>query len=453
MAARLQAAGTGSVHIPDVSPRSHRSWTVTPENRNLSRDAAPVSHRLTGRPGSATIARFRRPVDFLGGGSLGSPVMSTVELVPLSRSARDVDRFLKMPYRIYGPESLWVAPLLYDLKKVFTSANPLFEHAEMQLWVARRDGVDVGRIAGILDHQHNRVQPVPAAFFGFFECVHDPTVSRLLLAAAADWARARGLGRLLGPMNPTSNDECGLLVDGFDSPPAFMMPYNPPYYADLLLAEGFRKAKDLLAFFIDLAESPLDRFNRIAEKTRRRNPELKFRAVQRRTLREDLVKVKEVYNTAWEDNWGFVPMTDGEINFMADRLKPLLVEGLVWLVEDPQGPVAFMLAMPDFNEALKPLRGRLLTPRILNFLPYALGWKGTRHCRVITLGVKADYRGRGLEAVMLAEGFKTGFRLGFKSAEASWILEDNLPMCRFMEIFGGRVYKTYRLYERELPAG
>ena len=376
---------------------------------------------------------------------------AATEIVPLARSSREVRRFLDVPYGIYGPESPWVAPLLFDLKKVFTSANPLFEHAEMQLWVARRGATDVGRIAAILDHEHNRVQSVAAAFFGFFECINDPAVSHALLAAASGWAQARGLRRMLGPMNPTTNDECGLLVEAFDSSPAFMMPYNPPYYADLLLAEGFRKAKDLLAFFIDLAESPLDRFNRVAEKTRRRNPELVFRPVRRKTLGADLAKVKEVYNTAWEDNWGFVPMTDGEINFMAARLKPLLVEGLVWLVESPAGPVAFMLAMPDFNEALKPLRGHLLTPQIMHFLPYALGWKGTRHCRVITMGVKEEYRGRGLEAVMLAEGFKTGFRLGFKSAEASWVLEDNLPMCRFMEIFGGRVYKTYRLYERDVP--
>jgi hypothetical protein len=377
---------------------------------------------------------------------------AATEIVPLSRSSRDVRRFLNVPYGIYAPDSPWVAPLLFDLKKVFTNTNPLFEHAEMQLWVARRGATDVGRIAAILDREHNRVQSVAAAFFGFFESINDPAVSGALLAAASGWARARGLGRMLGPMNPTTNDECGLLVDAFDSPPAFMMPYNPPYYADLLLADGFRKAKDLLAFYIDLAESPLDRFNRVAEKTRRRNPELVFRPVRRKTLGADLAKVKEVYNTAWEDNWGFVPMTDGEINFMAARLKPLLVEGLVWLVESPSGPVAFMLAMPDFNEALKPLRGHLLTPQIMHFLPYALGWKGTRHCRVITMGVKAEYRGRGLEAVMLAEGFKTGFRLGFKSAEASWVLEDNLPMCRFMEIFGGRVYKTYRLYERDVPA-
>jgi GNAT superfamily N-acetyltransferase len=375
---------------------------------------------------------------------------SAVQIQPLARDRRGIRRFIRLAYALYPPDSLWVAPLEMDLAKVFTDANPLFEHAEMQLWIARRDGRDVGRIAGIWDRHYTRRHAVPTAFFGFFESVPDPAVSGALLGAVNDWARARGLTRLLGPMNPTNNDECGLLVDGFHEPPAFMMPYNPPEYARLIEADGFRKARDLLAFFIDLAEAPLDRLHRLAEKTRQRCPEVRFRPVRRRTLATDLALIKDVYNAAWEDNWGFVPMTDAEINFMAARLKPLLAEGLVWLAEAPDGPVGFLLAMPDYNEALRPLRGRLLTPRLLHALPYLLGWRGTRNCRVLTLGVKKTYRGRGLEAVMLAEGFKTGFQLGFKTAEASWVLEDNVPMCRFMQIFGGRVSKTYRLYEREV---
>ena len=375
---------------------------------------------------------------------------SVLEIVPVARTGRGVSRFLAVPYGIYGNDPNWVAPLLFDLKKVFTDANPLFGHAEMHLWVARRDGADVGRIAAILDHQHNRVQKDSAVFFGFYECPNDAAVSEALFGAVLNWARTKGLRRVLGPMNPTTNDECGLLVDGFDSPPAFMMTYNPRYYVDLVAAAGFRKVKDLVAFYLDLAEAPLERLGRIAEKTRKRNPELTFRPILRKTLTADLTKVKEVYNAAWEDNWGFVPMTDAEIDFMAARLKPLLAEGLVWLVESPAEPVAFMLAIPDFNEPLKPLRGRLLSWQLPRFLPYALGWRSPRQCRVITLGVKERYRTRGLEAVMLTEGFKVGFRLGFRGAEASWVLEDNVAMCRMISAFGARIYKTYRLYEREV---
>lgn len=376
--------------------------------------------------------------------------MSSVEILPLTRRPKDALRFLKVGYRVYRDDPQWVAPLLFDLKKVFSDANPFFEHAEMQLWVARRDGRDVGRIAAILDHQFNRVQNDQAAFFGFFECVNEPAASGALFGAVFTWARQKGLRRVVGPMNPSSNDECGLLVEGFDSPPVFMMPYNPRYYVELLATESFTKAKDLLAYWIDLATADFSQLGRIADKCRKRNPDLAFRPVRRRTLNADLARIKEVYNQAWEDNWGFVPMTDAEINFMADRLKSLLVEGLVWLVESPQEPVAFLLAIPDFNEGLKPLEGRLLTPRVLGFLPYALGWRVPSVCRVIILGVKAGYRARGLEAVMLVEGLKTGARLGFRAAEASWVLEDNVKMRRVIEAFGARVHKVYRLYERTL---
>jgi len=371
-----------------------------------------------------------------------------IQIVPLSRNSREVRRFLKVSYGIYRDDPNWVAPLLMDLKKVFTDANPLFEHAVMQLWVATRRGRDVGRIAGIIDRNYNRIATDPAVFFGFFESVDDPAVSCRLFEAVAGWARQAGLPRLLGPMNPTTNDECGLLVEGFDSPPVFMMTYNPRYYVPLVEAAGFRKTKDLLAFYMDLAKIPMDRLGRIAGKIKARNPELAFRAVRRKTLQQDLVKVKEVYNAAWEDNWGFVPMTDAEMDFMAARLKPLLMEGLVWLAEAGGEPVGFLLALPDYNVALQPLRGRLLTPKLLGFIPYLLGWKCPPRTRVITLGMKENYRSKGLESALLIEGLKVGIAAGVTESEASWILEDNVQMRRVLEAIGGRVYKTYRLYER-----
>ena len=377
--------------------------------------------------------------------------MSTdIQIVPLSRNPRDVMRFLKVSYRIYRDDPNWVAPLLMDLKKVFTDANPLFEHAVMQLWVATRAGQDVGRIAGIIDRNHNHVAKDPAAFFGFFESVDDPAVSRRLFEAVSGWTRQAGLPRLLGPMNPTTNDECGLLVEGFDSPPVIMMTYNPRYYVTLVEAAGFRKSKDLLAFHMDLAKIPMDRLARIAAKIKQRNPNLALRPVRRKTLAQDLAKVKEVYNAAWEDNWGFVPMTDAEVDFMAARLKPLLMEGLIWLVEAGTEPVGFLLALPDYNIALKPLQGRLLTPKVLGFIPYLLGWKCPPRTRVITLGMKREYRGKGLESAMLIEGLRVGIKAGVTESEASWILEDNVMMCRMLEAIGGRPYKTYRLYERQI---
>ncbi|HEY5913413.1 MAG TPA: GNAT family N-acetyltransferase [Verrucomicrobiae bacterium] len=374
--------------------------------------------------------------------------MNEVEIVPLSRSARDVSRFLNLSYRIYDQDPLWVAPLLMDVKKVFTDANPLFQHASAQLWMATRDGQDVGRIAGIIDEHFTKSEAEPAAFFGFWESVNDSAVSHALFGAAADWARNKGMKRLMGPMNPTTNDECGLLTEGFESAPVFMMTYNPRYYVDLIDGEGFHKVKDLLAFIIDLAGIPMDRLRRIAAKVRARNPNIQFRPVLRRTLTQDIARIKDVYNVAWQDNWGFVPMTDAEVDFLAERLKPLLMEGLIWLAEVGEEPVGFLLAVPDFNIALQPLKGRLLSPKVVGFLPYLFGWKRLPRTRVITLGVKEKYRGKGLETAMLIEGLKTGFDSGVRESEASWILEDNVMMCRMLEAIGGRVYKKYRIYEK-----
>jgi GNAT superfamily N-acetyltransferase len=372
------------------------------------------------------------------------------QIVELSRRSPDVRRFLKVAYPIYEGDPHWVAPLLMDVEKVFTDANPLFGHAEMKLWVAVRDGRDVGRIAGVIDQHHLQYHHDGAAFWGFFETVDDPAVSEQLFNTVRAWARAKNCQQLLGPMNPTTNDECGLLVDGFNSPPVFMMTYNPRYYEDLIEGAGFQKARDLLAFYIDLAKCPMDRLGRVAEKVRSRNPGLVFRPVHRRALRNDLEKVKDIYNSAWAENWGFIPMTDPEVDFLASRLKPLFCEGLVWLTEDAGAPVGFLLAIPDYNVAMQPLRGHLISPGLVRALPYFLGWKVPPIARVITLGVKTEHRGRGLESVMLYEGLQVGYRLGLQGAEASWILEENVPMRRMLEVFGARVYKTYRLYEGQV---
>lgn len=373
---------------------------------------------------------------------------STLEIIALTRQPRDVSRFLEMAYAVYGNDPHWVAPLLMDLAKVFGDANPLFQHAEAQLWVARREGRDIGRIAGIIDRSHNEVHGERTAFFGFFECVDDPSVSGKLFDVVSEWARGKGMNRVLGPMNPTTNDECGLLIEGFDSPPVFMMTYNPRYYLRLYEAAGCARAKDLLAFAFDIANGPTERFGRFMEKFKRREPELKIVPIAKKTLTEQLVKVKIVYNQAWEKNWGFVPMTDAEIDFMAERLKPLMTDGLAYVAETPTEPVGFLLAMPDFNEAFKPLRGRLLSPGMLSALPYFLGWKTPKYVRCLTLGVTAGYRGRGIEAAMLAACLAKTKAMGFQRGEASWILEDNTPVQRTIGLFGGEVYKRYRVYER-----
>lgn len=371
-----------------------------------------------------------------------------MKVVPLTRARRDVARFLAVPHGIYRGDPNWVAPLEDDLKKVFGEGNPLFEHAEMGLWVAESGGRDVGRIAGVLDRAHNEFHGERSAFFGFFESIDDPAVSRALFAEVERWAKERGMDRLLGPMNPTTNDECGLLVEGFDSPPVLMMTYNPQYYLRLYDDAGLVKAKDLLAYRVVLAPKPLERLSRLAAGFERRQPDLGVRPIRKKTLKADLTKVKEVYNAAWEDNWGFVPMTDGDIDFMAARLKPLLAEDLVLLAETPQEPVAFMMSLPDFNEAMKPLRGKLLTPKLLGFLSYLLGWKKPKMVRLITLGIKKSHRNRGIDAVMFFHSLQAMLSAGYRECEISWILEDNVMVQRPIALFEGEVYKRYRIYEK-----
>ncbi len=375
---------------------------------------------------------------------MGKPI----EIVSLPCEPAAVRRFFKLAHPIYAGDANWVAPLLMDMQKVFSPTNPLFQHAEMQLWVARRNGRDVGRVAGVIDRSHNSFHNEQTAFFGFFECVDDPDVCGALLATVTAWARQRGMTRILGPMNPTTNDECGLLVDGYDSPPTFMMTYNPPYYATLLEGARCTKAKDLLAFGFDIANGPKERFARFMQKFQKREPDMRIMPIARKTLTEQLAKVKAVYNQAWEKNWGFVPMTDAEIDFMAARLKPLLTDGLAFVAEKAGEPVGFLLAMPDYNQAFKHLRGSLVAPGLLRALPYFLGWRTPRYVRCLTLGVVGKYRNRGIEAAMLAEALTTSLNRGFVRGEASWILEDNEPVKRTIGLFGGEVYKRYRIYER-----
>ncbi|HAB16500.1 MAG TPA: N-acetyltransferase [Verrucomicrobiota bacterium] len=364
------------------------------------------------------------------------------------RQVADRRRFIRVAYDVYRHDRNWVAPLESELQGVLRPENPFYQHAHIQLWVVSQGGRDLGRIAAIEDAAHNQLHRERTAFFGFFECRREPAAAAALFAAATDWARARGLDRLRGPMNPSINDECGLLIEGFQSPPVLMMTYNPDYYVGLVEAAGFQKVKDLLAFRVAVSEAPAERLNRLRARFLARNPELSLRPVTFKTLTTDVPLIKQVYNEAWERNWGAVPLSDLEIDFLVERLKPLLREGLVWLTERRGQAVGFLLALPDFNVALQPLRGRLCSLGLLRAAPYVLGWRQPAGMRLVALGVRQEYRGRGIEAAMLAETLTASRRLGFAECEAGWVLEDNTAVRRVIAVFGGRPYKTYRLYER-----
>ncbi|MGH9368917.1 MAG: N-acetyltransferase, partial [Thermoanaerobaculia bacterium] len=319
----------------------------------------------------------------------------------------------------------------------------------------RRDGRDVGRIAAILDRSHNEFHGEKTGFFGYFESVDDPEAARLLFEAASLWARERKMRVLRGPASPSLNDEAGLLVDGFDSPPVVMMTYNPRYYPALYERAGFRKAKDLLAYWFEIGPKPLERFTRINERVRRNERSFRIHKISRGSLKVDLPRVREVYNAAWEKNWGFVPMTSEEMDFMAMRLKPLLVKEFALLGEFVRAdgsaePAAFMLTLPDYNRAMAPLKGRLMP---IGWLKFLFGIRRIRTVRVLTLGVKKQYRSRGLQSLLFEQSLRTALARGYTGCEVSWLLEDNELMIRGMKLWGGKVYKTYRMYEKSLEPG
>lgn len=373
----------------------------------------------------------------------------SVHLIPLTRQTADLRRFWQVALATSGRHPLWVAPLFDEFEAVLGSRNPFWQRASIALWVVQRGGVDVGRIAAIHDPEHARLHGGQTGFFGFFESEPDPAVARLLMDAAVEWLRSRGLQTVQGPFSPNINEECGLLVEGFDASPSLMTAHNPPEYPGLLEGLGFRRTKDLVAFEIRLEDSPAARLNRFRDAVVRRSS-VKWRPVTRRSLTADLPAIRWIYNEAWEHNWGAVPMNPEELDFLVQRLRPLLVDGLVWLAECRGEPAGLLVSLPDLNPQLRPLRGRLLTPHAVEALPYLLGWRRPERFRLLVLGVRERFRGRGIEAAMFAETLQRARRLGFQRCEASWVLEDNEPVHRLAGLFQGKIHRRFRIYQREL---
>lgn len=379
--------------------------------------------------------------------SAGSSALTLQPVAPVPAQLR---AFARVQHDLAPPHPQAVLPLLVEVEKVLSDANPFWARAGRALWIALRHGRPVGRVAAILDPLHESLHGERCAFFGFFESIDDPAVARALLDAAAAWARSVGAQRLRGPLNPNLNEECGLLVEGFHLPNAVMMPHNPSFYPRLVESSGLAKAKDLVAFDILVANSPAERLQRIRHVVQRRFQGLSLRPVTRANLRSLLPQLTHVYNAAWERNWSAIPMSPAEIRFLADRLAPLLVEGLVWLALLEGQPVGLLLMVPDINPALRPLRGRLLSPALFRALPTLLGWRLPRRFRLIALGVTAPHRRRGLEGWLFAEGVEAARRHGFTECEASWVLEDNLPVHQLAAQFHGTITRRYRIYDRTL---
>jgi GNAT superfamily N-acetyltransferase len=352
--------------------------------------------------------------------------------------------FIELPYSLHRGQSHWVPPLRIAVKELLDrKKHPFYRDAEAEFFLARRNGNVVGRIAAIIDRAHNRFHQEEAGFFGFFECHDDPVAASALLDASRRWAGARGAKFLRGPVSPSTNYECGLLVDGFDSDPMVMMPYNPPHYATLLEQAGLRKVKDLFAYLSNANTISMAKIDRVADKVLSQTG-VRIRPIDMKNFQADVERVWEIYNVAWERNWGFVPMSREEFLLMGKEMKQILKPDLVLVGEVDGRMVGFALALPDVNQALKPAGGRLLPTGLIKILYYQ---RLIRSVRVLALGVVEEYRASGLAAGFYATLVRNARRLGFGDCEMSWILEDNVLMNRSLEVMGARRYKTYRLYE------
>lgn len=355
--------------------------------------------------------------------------------------------FIRFPWQIYQGDPHWVPPVIKDQLHKFDPAHPFRAHSEMTLLLAHRGGKVVGRIAGIIDHHYVEFHQEKVGFFGFFESIPDEEVAGALLSKVASWLNEKGMEKMAGPMNPSTNDECGLLVEGFDGSPCLMMPYNPRFYPSCLETFGLKKRMDLYAYLIQKETFHLARLDRITDRLKKKEPQLSLRPIELRHFNEELKIVKEIYNQAWSKNWGFVPMTDEEINQAAKELKPLVVPELILFAYWGKDPVAFSVSLPDYYAVLKHLNGKIGLLGMIKFLYYS---RKIDKIRVMLLGVKHDFQRRGVEGLLYIETFKTGIRKGYRSAECSWILEENVLMQHGIEAMGGKHYKTYRIYEMPL---
>jgi GNAT superfamily N-acetyltransferase len=366
-----------------------------------------------------------------------------LRIVPVDDD-RALRRFIRLPWRIYRGNSCWVPPLLAEQRRTLSPAhNPFFQHSHARLFLAERGGETVARIAAIENRRHLEVYADGTGFFGFFECVDDLQAARALVGAAADWVRERGLARLRGPTSFTINDECGLLLDAFDRPPVLLMPYNPPYYPALLEACGFEKAQDLLAYRYDvLPETPP---GLVEARQRVEGNGIRIRNVDLSRFDEELTRLHAVHSAAWAENWGAVPLSREEIRLLAKALLPVIDPELVFLAEENGETVGVSVTLPDFNQALRHLGGRLLP------VGWAKLWWHRRRIdavRVLIMGVLRSHRHRGIDAAFYARMLEAARRKGYRWGELSWILESNLPMRRVLAGLGATVYKTYRIYDR-----
>jgi ribosomal protein S18 acetylase RimI-like enzyme len=378
--------------------------------------------------------------------------VSQIEILPV-RSRRERSVFIKFPWRIYKSDPVWVPPLIIERKQFLDrKKHPFYQHGDAALFLARRNGEIVGRIMASDDPNYNSLHQTNVGCFGLFECVDDHEVAAALFSAAEDWVRRQGRTEMMGPIDYSTNYVCALLIDGFEHPPTLLTSHNPPYYADLIEGCGFTKARDWYAWWFSEYTEPAERLRKIAL-ARAGKQGVTIRPINVKAVEEESQKIRAIYNQAWEKNWGFVPFTEAEITHMAKEMKPLIVPGGTLIAEIGQEPVAFVIAVPDINVALRRINGRLTwfgLPLGLFKLLYYFRFK-TRRGRLIALGVIEKYRRAAIAEMLVLNVMDVAFKRGF-TGELSMTLEDNDMVNRFIESLGAKRYKTFRIYTRKIAS-
>jgi len=374
----------------------------------------------------------------------------SLEIRPVA-SRRDLTTFITLPRRLYRTEPNWVGPLISERRRFLDrSRNPFFDHAEAEYYLALRDGRPVGRITAQVDRNFNEFQGNDWGMFGFFECERDPEAAQALLATAEAWLRERGRDRMVGPMDFTTNDECGVLIEGHERPPLILCPWSHRYYPELIEGAGLTKAMDLLMWELHIQDRDkvLPVIWELADQVESKHG-ITVRPMRKRDIEAEVERFLEVYNAAWERNWGFVPLTEAEVRHYAKDLKPLLDEHWAFMAERDGETIGAALSLPDYNQVLAHLDGRLLP---LGWLK-ALWWRRKiDRVRVFALGVKPEYQHTGVAAKFYQCHFDAAEVRPQRWGEMGWILETNTAMNRGMEAMGGKVVRRYRLYEKVLTA-
>ncbi len=367
------------------------------------------------------------------------------------RTRRDRNAFVRVPWQIYADDPMWVPPLLIERKAFINpQKHPFYLHGAATQFLASQDGKWVGRILVSDDPLYNQTHDSNVGCFGMFESTSDPAVAHALLDAASNWLRQRGRTHIMGPIDYSTNYDCGLLIDGFDTPPRVLMNHNPPFYAGLLESWGLMKAKDLFAWWVVVNPELVAQWGARVERIRKRGSVM-VRAFRLDDSKAEVMRCKDLYNAAWEKNWGFVRMTDAEFLFMAKDLVEWVPPDLLQIAEIDGRPVGMSMLMPDFNEAMRPLDGRVFRWGIpIGLLQFRRNIRRVRHCRLMALGVLPPYRRRGVVELLVDGVMNTMLRHGLVAGECGWTLEDNESINHAIRATGGTRYKTYRVYERTL---